>query len=248
MAELLWAYGVVPARQGPPAVAGIEGAPVAAVRDGGLAALASPVPAERFGGAELQRRLEDLDALAALARAHDGVLNAAMEAGDVVPFAICTIFATPEAVRGMLAGDADRLASALERVRGMVEWGVKGFAGAPEPVSSGARPSSGTEYLTRRRAEREQLAASSSELESAVAEAHERLARFAAGATLDRPQDRRLSRREAEMVLNGSYLVARERADAFAALVRALAGHHAGLALEITGPWPPYHFVREPRP
>jgi len=52
------------------------------------------------------------------------------------------------------------------------------------------------------------------------------------------------------MVLNGSYLVDRDRADAFATLVRALADGNAarGLALEITGPWPPYHFVAEPRP
>jgi hypothetical protein len=55
------------------------------------------------------------------------------------------------------------------------------------------------------------------------------------------PQDRRLSGRDAEMVLNASYLVERERARDFAGLVDTLGGN--GFALELTGPWPAYHFV-----
>jgi hypothetical protein len=46
------------------------------------------------------------------------------------------------------------------------------------------------------------------------------------------------------MVLNASYLVERERTADFAGLVDALG--RDGLALELTGPWPAYHFVIEP--
>jgi hypothetical protein len=47
------------------------------------------------------------------------------------------------------------------------------------------------------------------------------------------------------MVLNGAYLVARDRESDFLALLDAQAGgpcREAGLLTEITGPWPPYNF------
>jgi hypothetical protein len=52
------------------------------------------------------------------------------------------------------------------------------------------------------------------------------------------------------MLLNASYLIPRDRAVEFASLVRALSDRHArhGLELELTGPWPPYHFVGESQP
>ena len=52
------------------------------------------------------------------------------------------------------------------------------------------------------------------------------------------------------MVLNGAYLVADADADRFHATAAELAARHqAGgaeveLEVEVTGPWPPYNFVR----
>jgi hypothetical protein len=247
MADLLWVYGVVPAGPGAPAIAGVEDAPVTMVRNGGLCALVGSVPASRFASGELERALENMGTLAALARAHDRVLEAALEAGDVVPFPLCTIFETPEAIQAMLAAREDDLSTALVRVCGMAEWGVKAFAVAREAVAAG-RPSSGTEYLARRRDERERATADAEELASVVAQVHAELAEHARAAVVARVQDRRLSGRDAEMLLNGAYLVPRDGASAFAEVVLALDERFAGLTLELTGPWPPYRFVAEARP
>jgi hypothetical protein len=238
---LLWAYGVVPAALVAPEVPGIAGRPVERMAQGGLAALVTEVPADRFSGPALQERLEDLDDLEALARGHEAVLEAALRAGDLVPFRMCTIYRSPDTVRHMLATEAGRLEGALARLRGKAEWGVKAFArsAAAEPVASG-RPGSGTEYLARRRTERREAEAAA----DAVARVHAKLAEGACAAVLAPPQDRRLSGREAEMVLNASYLVEHERAGAFAGLVDALG--RDGFDLELTGPWPAYHFVTEP--
>lgn len=244
---LMWAYGVVPGDQAPVDADGVEGRPVRLVVHGGLGALVSAVPSERFSAEELQRRLEDLDTLADLARAHDAVLEAALERGDVVPFRLCTLYETPEAVRGMLGAEADRFTAELARLRGKTEWGVKGFAVPRAEESPQARPASGAEYLARRGAERRHAESTDEALASAVAEVHASLADRAAAAVASRPQDRRLSGRDLEMVLNGAYLVARDSADEFAGQVLALRRRHAdrGLELELTGPWPPYHFVSE---
>jgi hypothetical protein len=248
MGELLWAYGVVPAGAGTPAVAGVDDAPVTAVRHGELCALAGPVPAARFSRAALERALEDMETLSALARAHDRVLEAALEAGDVVPFPLCTIFETAEAVRAMLAAQGDSLLAALARVQDAVEWGVKGFAVARQEAVAAGKPASGAEYLARRRAERERAAAADDDLDAALAQAHAELAEHSRAAVLARPQDRRLSGRDTEMVLNGAYLVPRGGGEAFAALVEALDARFPGFELELTGPWPPYRFVGEARP
>jgi hypothetical protein len=249
MAEdtVLWAYGVVPAGQPPPdGSVGVDGRPVLFVAHGDLAVLATAVPADEYRAGELERRLEDLPTLGRLARAHDAVLEAALAAGDVIPFRLCTMFATPRAIEDMLAAERDRFSTALARLRGTAEWGVKAFAArAAEPVAAGP-PASGTEYLARRRQQRAAAEAGRDAVVDTASEIHAALADRSVSAFVGRPQDRRLSGRDAEMVLNGAYLVRRADAGAFAALVEALDDRHADLELELTGPWPPYHFVTRP--
>jgi hypothetical protein len=245
--SLLWAYGVVPASQPAPGVRGIEGRAVAAVTHGGLAALASTVPAERFAGEALQQRLEDLETVAELARAHDSVLEAAMAGGDVVPFRMCTIYETRAAIERMLAAEASRFARLMARLHDKAEWGVKAFVAPRAGAADAPRPSSGIAYLARRRAERDAVAAEREAIETAAAEVHTALAERATSAVLSRPHDRRLSGRDQEMLLNGAYLLERRAEDDFARAVESLARTYRaqGLTLELTGPWPPYHFVVE---
>jgi len=73
-----------------------------------------------------------------------------------------------------------------------------------------------------------------------VAELHAELSDRSSAAVLLRPQDRRLSGRDREMIFNGAYLVRRADAAGFAHRVESFG---RGLELEVTGPWPPYHFA-----
>jgi hypothetical protein len=244
----LWVYGVVPESAAAPERSGIDGGPVESLRDAGLAALVTRVPMERFGEAELKEQLEDLARLEALARAHDEVLEAALDAGDVLPFRLCTIYESEANLRAMLERASDELSAQLRRIGGKAEWGVKAYleeragAGGSDPV---AAPASGADYLARKSEARVAAQAARETVESVVAGVHARLAERASAAVLSRPHDSGLSGRDAEMILNAAYLVAREDAAAFAALVDELAERHRadGVTLELTGPWPPYHFV-----
>ena len=53
---------------------------------------------------------------------------------------------------------------------------------------------------------------------------------------------------DATLVLNGAFLVDRNRLDAFRAAVGAHVRDYQprGLAFDFTGPWPPYNFVSAP--
>jgi gas vesicle protein GvpL/GvpF len=246
----LWIYGVMDGRAAAPEVGpGIDGsAPVELLRHAGLAALISEVPLADFGEQPLRAALEDLERVEALARAHEQVLEAALATGTVIPFRMCTIYETADRVREMLESRRSSFVAALGRLSGSAEWGVKAFlVGVPESASERQAAASGVDYLARKREQRDAAEEARASSEAAVAAVHARLTEEADAAVLGRAQDRRLSGRDAEMVLNASYLVSQERTDRLRQLVDELAKAYVedGIALELTGPWPPYHFVDE---
>lgn len=245
-----WLYGVIdgdmavaPERRGVDSVHDVE-----LIRHAGLAALVSAVSLDEFGESGLRETLEDLDRLEVLARAHELVLDEALRVGAVVPFRLCTIYSSAARVEEMLARAREPLTAALRRLRGVAEWGVKAYAGGGAHGANDAAagdPVSGTDYLSRRSAERAAAAGARQTVDTAVEDVHARLRESATDAMLSLPHASALTGREAEMVLNGAYLVADADADAFRARVAELDGRHRadGLQLELTGPWPAYHFV-----
>jgi hypothetical protein len=247
---LVWVYGIVGADVGEaPVGEGVDGHPVTIHRRAGLGALISRVPPREFGEKALGRRLEDLEEVAGLARAHDRVLEAAASKGGVVPFRLCTIYSSIDRLDAMLESETSTLAATLRRLAGSQEWGVKAFAAPRMPVAADEpSPESGTAYLTLKRERRETADEERQAAETTVASIHARLAERAAAATVSAPHDRRLSGHDAEMLLNAAYLVPSDAVATFRSLVDQLAREHEtqGLNIELTGPWPPYHFVDPP--
>jgi hypothetical protein len=235
-------YGIVAAgAAAPPDAAGVDpGRDVVALAEGPVAGLVSRVSLAEFDEAALPERLADAAWLEEKIRAHEQVLDSALAAGPVVPCRFCTVYRDEHELRRFLADRGEVLASALRRLEGRVELGVKAFA-AGAPKSEAADAESGRAYLEARRREqqaREELTRTRAEL---VHELHRRLLAAADDGVLLDLQSRELSGRGAEMVFNGSYLVA----DA-ARFRQALAdAAPEGFDVEVTGPWPPYNFVPE---
>ncbi|MGW5671839.1 GvpL/GvpF family gas vesicle protein [Micromonospora sp. NPDC003776] len=246
----VWLHGVVAGdRPTPAGTAGITGAPVRSVAAAGLAAVVSDVPLAEYGEEALRRNLEDLAWLERAARAHHAVVDALSRAGAVVPARLATVHRDDDRVARVLTERQDELAGTLARLTGREEWGVKGYAvpgatpRAEEPAAGGG---AGAAYLRRRKAQLTAREEGQRIAADAAAAVHAALAGYAVSARRHTPQDRRLSGAATAMVLNGAYLVDRERLDGFAALVRELADRHPEVRLEPTGPWPPYSFVAEP--
>jgi hypothetical protein len=247
----VWVYGVLDGDAPDlPRRAGVdERHDVALIRHAGLAAIASAVPLEEFRKEALQESLEDLERLAALARAHQRVLDDALRLGPVVPLRICTIYESSDSVREMLGHERRSLADALRRLSGAAEWGVKAYLGAagdpPAATAPAPTPASGIDYLARKRGERDAAGAARQAAGATVELIHGRLSELALDAVLSRPQDPRLSGEQRDMVLNGAYLVPEGRSAEFRSIVGSLSRRHApdGLELELTGPWPAYHFT-----
>jgi hypothetical protein len=242
---LVYLYAVTDADAPEPDVEeGVDGAPVRRVGTGRLAAVVSSVDAVRFGEDALKRSLEDVRWLEATARAHHGVVDAAALAGPVAPVRMATVYLDDSRVRALLTDSAAAFTAALDRVRGRVEWGVKGFAVAPDaPRDPEPDPGSGTgpgaSYLARRLAERRRAGHGHEAALEAAEAAHRALAATSLASRRYPPQDPRLSGRREEMVLNAAYLVKTEAA------LRQVVEEHTGraLRLELTGPWAPYSFA-----
>jgi hypothetical protein len=253
MAESLgsWVYGVtLPFRTERLALlTGVDGEPLRSVEGKGLAAVVGSVDLEEFGEEALRRNLENIEWLEACARAHHRVLEAVSRIGPVVPMRLAVLFREDSGVQTMLYSSHERLLSALSRVDGRFEWGVKAYADAPpqerapDLPPSTAEHGAGTAYLLKRRAQLSARERARGDLAQAAEAIHTTLAEVAVASRRHRPQDRRLSGQAATMVLNGAYLLDEDRSEDFVAAVARLDERHRGIRLELTGPWPPYSFA-----
>jgi hypothetical protein len=234
-------------------VAGVAGGAVRAVRSASLTALVSDVDLGEFGTEALRRNLEDLGWLEEVAWTHHQVIDAAARHVSLLPIRLATVYRGDASVTGALQDRQDEFTRALVKVRGRVEWGVKAYVAAANPVPAPRRPSTrpadddaaggtGMAYLKRRRGE---LAANHDAQRDATAGAravYAELAGHAADARLHPPQSPQLSGAKAPMLLNAAYLLCQSDGSSFASAVECAAKAHPELRLELTGPWPPYSF------
>ncbi|MFJ4471083.1 GvpL/GvpF family gas vesicle protein [Streptomyces sp. NPDC089424] len=257
--RLSYVYGVLrpdaasPEDAVPPGVRGVEDAPVALVRHGGMAAAVSHVAKSDFSEAALKAHLEDLDWLEGVARAHDEVVAALGARTTVLPLRLATVYLDDSRVRDMLEERERTLTELLDRLAGQVEWGVKVYAdtspaaarpqapsGAPEP------PDSGRAYLRQRRQQRHAREDAWSSAAEAVRRVEAQAGSLAVAHARHRPQQGRLAGGTGENVANDAYLVPRDRAEEFRERVQGAAEGLDGVRVEVTGPWVPYSFAQVP--
>ena len=191
--------------------------PSSAWCDGDLAALVSRVPLTDFGDERLREHLNDLDWVERTARAHEGALEAALSARD--GGAAAAVHDLPRRGRGRghaRAATATQLAEAVERLRGRSEWGVKVFA-SRERLAEAARVADGARSAGDSEGARSTYSASARSARSASASttwpprarasATPGSEQVAASARVNPPQRREAHGRDADMVLNGVYLI-----------------------------------------
>jgi hypothetical protein len=263
MTERVWyVYGVVtPTFDLGGAPAGVDDAAVALLpsREGSLAAVASALPAAAYAASAVEASAADLDWLGPRAAAHDRVLTWACDRGAVVPFPLFSLFSGEPAVMSMLAERRDQLAAALAKVSGAREYTLRVFksdaalersVGALSPEvqeleRQAASAAPGQRYLLQRKIEEASKREAKRVGREVAAEMYQTLAAHAAGAVTDALPAAADSAGTA--VLNASFLVPDAATRAFRAELTALADRHRahGFVVEFTGPWPPYHFVRD---
>jgi hypothetical protein len=209
----------------------------------GCRALVSDVASELFDVLR-EPGPEGLDLLAAAAHAHDQTL-AHFAGGPVLPLGLGTALADDEALGRLLTRHAAQLRDELARIGDHAEWAVTVRTQDPdEPTdpddTAPGAPTSGRDYLKQRRAalhareERWELQ------DRLAAELHGPLAACAVEA--QRVESRPLEDAEPPL-LHGVYLLDAASHDRFESTIAYLRSEYPETAVEVSGPWPPYHFV-----
>ncbi|WP_031168155.1 GvpL/GvpF family gas vesicle protein [Streptomyces durhamensis] len=229
---------------------GVGGAPPGLLHHHGLVAVVSQVPEADFGEEAFKAHLEDLDWLAATARAHQGVIDALTTVTTPLPLRLGTVFRDCSGVRSMIEAREDDFRRTLERLEGRVEWGVKVYLdpepAEPEPAPAvAARPGSGRDYLRRRRESTHAQEDRWQRAEAFAGALHERLCQYAEDSRLHPPQNSTLSTTPGQNVLNAAYLVPRMHSEEFVETVDRTKGEAPGIRVELTGPWAAYSFTGE---
>jgi hypothetical protein len=223
----------------------------------GLAAIASLVSLAEFDEEALHENLNDVEWLEEKARAHEHVLDQVLARIPVVPMRLCTIYRGEAQVREVLEREHDVFADALERLQGKTEWGVKLIAepgaldraadvAAEDESQSGEGLSAGAAYMREKSRAARRRGAVDRIAEAWAEDVHDRVAAHAVEALLNPLQNPEVSGHTGDMLLNGVYLVDERVKAEFDAAVADLAEEYKprGTSVELSGPWPPYNFVK----
>lgn len=262
--DVIYVYGVAPAPRGrrsaAPRLEGIVAeAPVRPLVHGDLMAFVSPVPAAQFGASEFRSALNDAEWLKARILAHEKVLETLRSGYDVVPFRFGTIYLDCAQVENAMALHRAALCRSLDRIRGASEWGVKLYCDADllrsriEAESDSIRPlrqmlaqaSPGARFFLQKKYAKAIDGETAAAIASCVRRMGQRLDDCACESTAIDVQPPAVHGRSAAMVMNAAYLVAKGSLARLRQTIAALQQEYAarGFAHEVTGPWPPYHFV-----
>jgi hypothetical protein len=183
--------------------------------------------------------------------AHEAVVESFVDATAVLPMKLLTIFNSDERAIEHIRADRGRIDALVKRVANHQEWGVRVVldrARAAKAVTAAKKiktGSSGLEYLTRKKAQRDASVELAERARESVAALYDRLSAKARVAR--RRAASELPAGRGPLLLDAAFLVPRTRAKTFQALAareaRALSRH--GYGVTFTGPWPPYTFVQE---
>ena len=229
------------------------------VRNASIAAVASRVGLDRFDVEKLQgKTAEDISWLNQVAIRHSEIVRQAATSSPVLPLRLGTIFRSPASLLAATARCQETVADFLHTLGDRQEWAVKlylethqkektsGHASPPPLHASTA--GAGAEYMKRKRARLQSRRESQGGLQQVIQAVEHRLRARADRCCRVRPLPASLTGRREKMVFNAAFLLPPSAAQIWLATVGRIgeAVRREGLLLEMTGPWPPFHFCPTP--
>ena len=220
---------------------------------GNVIAVVSTVNVEEYSGPESEANLRDLAWMAPRAFHHETVIERVMRSSPVLPARFGTIFTSTESMARFLERHHPAIARFLESIADKEEWAVKGFLERSKaekrlleaddryqklPLSPGIR------YMQLQRLRAEACRGVASWAGTVAQSIGEELEREAADARTLNPRAVGTPENLVEEIANWAFLLHREAVEPFRERVEQVGARYReqGVHLEVSGPWPPYHF------
>jgi len=222
--------------------------------DGPLAAFYTDVELDDFSQEVIDARARDVEWLGAIGYRHQSVMAALLRGGTIVPMRAFSLFGGDAAVRAMLREQGQVLGKTLDRLEGKQEWTlriefepqrwsdalVRRVGALRELTSQIDGAPSGRAFLLRKKLDDERKRASREAEQQVVSEIERAVIDALACDTIAESRTQR----------NGAFpqinvLVDRDEEARLQELRETLESRYRdeGVALAVTGPWPPYSFV-----
>jgi gas vesicle protein GvpL/GvpF len=215
--------------------------------------IVADAPLNMYGEAAINQKLSDLDWISRAAIAHEAVVESFIGASALLPMKLFTIFTSDERAVDHIRRQQSRIDATLKRVMNQSEWGVRVIidrvkaakAATAEKRRSGSRRPSGADYLMNKKAQRDAATELARRARGVVGDLYDELSAHAGDAT--RRTAAELPVQGGSLLIDAAFLVPRTKTARFQAAVarRARALAPQGYTLSLTGPWPPYSFMRE---
>jgi hypothetical protein len=205
----------------------------------------STVPQRAYAEEVLDREMQRLEWIGERALAHEAVVEHFLGADAVLPMQLFALFMTDERAVDHVTRDRRRIDRILSKIAGQVEWGLRLTLDAEQKASAPkrTRAASGADYLTAKRDVREASRERVTRARTDATRIYRKLVAEATAAERRADVDRAVP--GSRVVLDAAFLVPARRAAAFRAAVRRHTGglKGGGVAVALTGPWPPYNFI-----
>jgi hypothetical protein len=204
-------------------------------------AAVADAPLEHFAGDALQQEMQEVEGISRHAFAHASVIEFFFRRSPVIPLKLFTLFSSDERVMVHVRSRLATLKRMFASLGGREEWAVRIIAG--EMAREAARAlDSGRAYLTLKKRLHQQSSTASPKTVRAMDAALRSLGRVA---VKSRKETFPAAAKGRPYVAGASFLVDAKRRGAWTKQINSItaAMDEAGHRLEVSGPWPPYHFV-----
>jgi gas vesicle protein GvpL/GvpF len=212
----------------------------------GLWAIVQSVPEAEYGETALARGLQSLDWVGPRAIAHERVIESFLPAQALLPMQLFALFTSDDRVVQHVRADRVRIGRILKRVENKVEWGLRLTFDEKAVLRKVSKQTvrSGAEFLARKRDLLDVNRMRLKKAQVAANRVYESMSRLATASRRRRSLERAAP--ESRLLLDAAFLVPSAKRVAFRSAVRQhtrdLRG--AGIAVSLTGPWPPYNFIQ----
>jgi hypothetical protein len=240
-----------------PAVAGVQDdVPVSLESQDSLMAVYSRVPLEMFTGISAEQNMKNIDWIGPRAIRHEKVIERVMQEGPVYPVRFATLFSSMDALWKTLMLNSELISDFLDQTRHKHEFSVKGFLDKKKigTFLTGTEfkdqknhldtLSPGKKYIAEQQFKKQLdigikkwTQKTRGEFISHLAEKNNR---FSARKIVTEKNNK------PEMVFNLAFLIhSKHRASFLRKISEAAASFlPMGLAINVSGPWPPYSFCQ----